>query len=228
MRYYPVCLDITGRPCTVVGGGAVAERKVDGLLRSGASVRVISPRVTKGLASLAKDKRVTLVRRGYRGGDLGGSVLVVCASGSEAVNAAAGREARGLNIPVNVVDDPEKCSFIIPSVVDRGGLVISISTSGKSPLLAKSLRIRLEEEIGPEYGPFVDLLGAVRTRLLKKGIDSAKKEKLLAAIIASPVRGWLAGGERSKVNGFLKGLLGAGYTLGGLGIRLAPKDAAGG
>jgi len=226
MRYYPVYLDISGRPCTVVGGGAVAERKVGGLLRAGASVTVVSPRVTKGISELAKAGRVVHVRRGYKAGDLAGATLVVCAAGSKKVNRAAQEEAAGLKIQVNVVDDPERCSFIIPSVVDRESLVVAISTSGKSPLLAKTMRKELEAQIGPEYALFVELLGAVRTKLLKNSVDSAKKEKLLAAIIGSPVKGWLAEGERGKVNGFLKGLLGNGFTLGGLGIKLQSRGAA--
>ena len=227
MRYYPVCLDIKGRPCTVVGGGAVAERKVEGLVKAGAVVTVISPRATKRILSLARAGSVTHVRRGYRTGDLAGSALVVCASGSRAVNLAAHKEAAGVNIPVNVVDDPGRCSFIIPSVVDRGSLLVAISTSGKCPLLAKTLRKGLEKTLGPEYAPFVELLGAVRNKLLKNGANSVKKEEALAAIIASPIRGWLGSGRRKEVNAFLRDILGAGYSLGALGIRLKRKDAAG-
>jgi precorrin-2 dehydrogenase/sirohydrochlorin ferrochelatase len=217
MRYYPVYLDIKGRPCVVVGGGAVAERKVEGLIKAGAAVTVISPKITKKISRLVKKEGVEHLRRGYRAGDLGGYALVVCASSSKAINSAAYGEAAGRNIPVNVVDDPKRCFFIIPSVVDRGGLVVAISTSGKVPLLARTFRVELEK---------VELLGAVRNKLLKNGVNSVKKEKILGAIINSPVRGWLKSGSRKEVNGFLKGLLGDKYTLGGLGIRSKGKDAA--
>lgn len=226
MRYYPVHLDIKGSPCAVVGGGQVAERKVEGLLKAGAAVTVISPRVTKGISRLAKDGVVTHVKRAYKPGDLTSNTLVVCASSSIAVNRAARNEAASLNIPVNVVDDPGSCSFIIPSVVERGSLVIAISTSGKSPLLAKMMRKEMEKTIGPEYEPFVELLGAVRNKLLKNGVNSVKKERALAAIIDSPVRRWFKTCERGEINVFLKDLLGDGYTLGRLGIRLPGKDAS--
>ncbi len=227
MRYYPVFLDIAEKPCVVIGGGSVAERKVTGLLSAGAAVTVISPRVAGGIKALEKKGALKLVKRGYKKGDLKGALLVVCASSSKTVNRAAYRHALDASLLVNVVDDPGRCTFIVPSVVDRGSLLVAISTSGKGPALSKKLRKDIEEEIGPEYAAFAELLGRVRNKLLKNGINSVKKERVIKAIVDSPLPVWFAAESTGKINGFLKDLLGDGYTLEKLGVRVKKKDAAG-
>lgn len=238
MRYYPVFLDLKGRPCTVVGGGRVAERKVEALLRAGASVTVISPGFTKkikkfadggkdadgGVKTLADGGRVDLLGRRYKRGDLAGAFLAVSATGSKDVNRAVYEEALMLNILVNVVDDPGNCNFIVPSVVDRGGLIIAISTSGKSPYLAKTIREDLETLIGTEYETFVEILGAVRKKLLKSAINHDKKERVIKALVKSPMPRWIKGEKVMEINGFLRGLLGEGYILSKLGVKI--KTAA--
>lgn len=213
MRYYPVFLDIKDRPVFIIGGGAVAERKALSLLSAGASVTVISPRATKGLKELAAKKSIRLVNKAYKEGMLEGAFLVMCAAGSNAVNAAAREEARARGSLVNVADDPEKCGFIVPSIVDRGSLIVAISTSGKSPALAKHLRKSLEKTIGSEYAPFVELLGEIRKKVLKSGMNNVKKERVFKELVASPIPGWLKLGAVSEINGFLKELLGKGFLL---------------
>jgi len=220
MRYYPVFLDIMGKNAVVIGGGAVAERKANGLLAAGALVTVISPRMTKGLEGLAAKKRIRLVRKAYKKGALEGANLVVCAASSKAANRAAAQEARERGLPLNVVDAPKECSFIVPSVVDRGSLVIAISTSGKSPALARKLREELEQEIGKEYSVFVDLLGAVRQKLLKSKMNNVKKERVFKELLRLPIPGWIRDGEEKEIDGILRRLLGTGYTLKALGISL--------
>ncbi len=118
MRYYPVFLDIAKRPCVVVGGGKVAERKVAGLLSAGAAVTVISPRVTRAIEALKRRGEIKLFKRAYKEGDLKGAVLVVCAASGKGVNRAAHADAVIEGVPVNVVDDPARGTFIVPSVVD--------------------------------------------------------------------------------------------------------------
>ncbi|MFQ5737086.1 MAG: bifunctional precorrin-2 dehydrogenase/sirohydrochlorin ferrochelatase [Thermodesulfobacteriota bacterium] len=222
MRYYPVFLDLRGRPAVVIGGGAVAERKVGGLLAAGASVTVISPRASKGIEALAAGKRIRLVGRAYREGMLEGAFIAVCATGSKAANEAARREADKRGVLLNVVDDRERCDFIVPSVVDRGSLVIAISTSGCSPLFARKMREGVEQAVGEEYAVFVEILGAVRKKLLKRNTNNVKKKRVFKELVNSPIPGWLAAGVVKEVNGFLKDLLGDGYTLSGLGIRSKP------
>lgn len=220
MRYYPIFADIVNRPCVVIGGGGVAERKAESLLSAGASVTVISPRVTKRLKTLGDEGVINIIKRKYRAGDLKGFILAVSASDSKAVNSAVYGEAVERSILINVVDDPERCSFIVPSVVDRGALVIAISTSGKSPSLAKALRLELEEAIGSEYETFLEILGAVRNKLLKTGANRVKKERVIKSLVTSRIPGWLRENSTEEINGLLTGLLGPGYSLSRLGIRL--------
>ena len=222
MRYYPVFLDIKGRSAVVIGGGAVAERKVAGLLAAGAAVTVISPKAVRGLELLAQKKRITLVKKAYREGALEaeGAFLVVCAAGSKAANLAAAKEARARGLLLNVVDAPEECGFIVPSVIDRGSLVVAVSTSGKSPALAKRLREGLEEAIGEEYGTFADLLGAVRKKLLKIKMNNVKKERVFKELVHSPIPAWIRDEDEKEINGFLRRLLGTGFTLRALGVVL--------
>jgi precorrin-2 dehydrogenase/sirohydrochlorin ferrochelatase len=220
MRYYPVFLDINERRCVVVGGGKVAERKVFSLIEAGACVTVISPKVTKGIAALAHINGFRHVSRCFERGDLAGSALVISASSSKKVNGLVSAEADALGVPVNVVDDPASCSFIVPSVVDRDPLLIAISTSGFSPIVAKKLREALEMAIGPEYAVFVRLVGAIRNKLLKDGVKSARKVALLSSVIDSPLPEWIATGSEKEANACLRDLLGPGFTMTKLGVRL--------
>lgn len=159
MGYYPIMIDLTRRQCVVVGGGAVGARKARALAEAGANVVVIAPDCD---ASLESAERVTLLRRDYRPGDLAGAALAFAASDDRSVNAAVASEARALGIPVNVADDPELCSFIVPSVVRRGDLVIAVSTSGRSPALCKIIRKQIEAEYGPEYAGLLTLMSELR------------------------------------------------------------------
>ena len=163
--YYPAFIRIEGKMAVVVGGGEVALRKVEGLLAAGAKVRVIAPDLQPDLDALAQQGTVLLIRRGYRPGDLEGAVLAVAATSDPETNRRVALEARERNLFLNVVDEPELCSFIVPSVIRREGLTVAISTSGLAPAVAKHLRQKLEEILVPEYGGFLRLLGTLRPRV---------------------------------------------------------------
>lgn len=181
--YYPVFVELRGKKCVVVGGGGVAERKVRTLLDHGARVVVISPKLTKGLSSLKKRGLIEHRGRTFRRGDTKGSVLVFAATNSRKVNETVAEDVgRRLGL-VNVVDTPELCSFIVPSIVKRGALSIAISTSGKSPALSKAIRKHLEAEFSEESGDLVSSLGRLREDLRKKilGAPGKRKKKLTAA-----------------------------------------------
>ncbi len=165
MGYYPVALDVTGRPVLVVGGGAVAERKVEGLVAAGARVTVVAPRVTLRLAALAAEERLRHVPREYRDGDVVGHDLVFVAVGDEAVGRAVGDEARARGAWVNVADDPARCDFILPSVLRRGDLLVAVTTGGTSPALARAVRERLEGVVTEEYAGLAALVADVRREL---------------------------------------------------------------
>lgn len=220
VRYYPVFLDIQKRPCLVVGGGPVAERKVLSLLSAGARVTVISPRATKGIIELAKKGLITLQKREFAPGLLKGFFLVIAATGSREVNEALWREAEEEGVIINVVDDPAHCSFIMPSVVDRGSLLIAISTSGKSPYLSRTLREELEAVIGTEYETFVEILGAARKKLLKTSLSRDKKESIIKDLVKSPLPGLIRAGDIRGINAILMAKLGRGFSLSRLGIKI--------
>jgi precorrin-2 dehydrogenase / sirohydrochlorin ferrochelatase len=163
---YPVNLVVDGRPCLVVGGGRVAARKVAGLRESGARVHVLAPSVD---AALKDNPGVTWEERAYRTGDAAGYRLVIAATDDRAVNGDVAADAERQGVWVNSADDPERCSFTLPSVVRRGALMVSVSTSGRSPAVARWLRERLDEEIGPEYAVLLDLVASERDAMKAVG-----------------------------------------------------------
>jgi precorrin-2 dehydrogenase/sirohydrochlorin ferrochelatase len=207
MGYYPVFLEMKDRPCVVVGGGAVAERKVEGLLAVGARVTVVSPELTPALAALKAKGRLHHVDRPYREGDLDGHDLAVVATDDGAVNADVAREGRRLGVWVNAVDDPENCDFILPSVIRRGDVTIAASTGGASPALARHLREELEAFLSEEYGPLAELLREVRQELRLRGI-TADPETWQRAI-DRPLRALIAQRRMDQARAHLLASLGA-------------------
>jgi len=169
MKTYPVSLiGLAQRHVVVVGGGAVAARKVTALLEAGARVTVISPDLSPGLVALVETGQIAAFRRPYRDGDLEMAFLVIAATDDVETNQAVWREADRRGCLINVVDDPSHSNFIVPAVVRRGEVTVAISTGGDSPALARRLRERLEAEIGPEYGELAALLGELRPDLLAR------------------------------------------------------------
>ncbi len=162
--YYPVMLNLSGRRTVVVGGGEVACRKVIDLLEAGAIVTVISPEVHAGIEEIAREGegRLSIVRRKYEPGDLNGASLVFSATDDSAVNRDVFREAEQLNLFINAVDDPENCSFIVPSSIRRGDLIVAVSTSGASPSLAAKIRKDIEKGIPSDIEPLLVGLRKIR------------------------------------------------------------------
>ncbi len=218
MKYYPVFVRLTGAPCLVIGGGRVAERKVRGLLRAGARVTVVSPEATPGLARLAERGKLTWKRRRYRRGDARDCALVYAATSNPEVQAAVAEEARDAGAWVNAVDRPELCSFLAPAVVARGDLVIAVSTSGGSPLLARRVRQQLERSIGPEYGRAVKLLGAVRRRLAAVGFRGEQRRRVLAKLLDSPLLACVRAGNWERADRILARIAGPACRLSEIGF----------
>jgi precorrin-2 dehydrogenase/sirohydrochlorin ferrochelatase len=163
--YYPVFLNLQGRKCLVAGGGQVALRKASALLEHGAEVTVISPRLCAGMRKLDVDGKIKVINRAYRPGDMKGACIAIVATSNRGVNLGAAGEAKKRGVPVNVVDDPELSDFIVPSIMRRGSLAIAVSTSGKSPALARKIRGRLEGEFGKEYAQLVLIIEEVRRQV---------------------------------------------------------------
>jgi precorrin-2 dehydrogenase/sirohydrochlorin ferrochelatase len=182
-EYYPLFLKLDAKRCLVVGGGAVAERKVQGLIQAGAAVVVVSPTLTATLCRWSGEGAITYVPRAFREEDVEGCALVIGATEYAEVNAQVATAARRRGILVNIVDTPELCDFIAPAVLRRGDVRIAVSTGGRSPTLAKRLRQGLEVLIGPEYGELAGLLGRLRTALRRQETTPAGRKALFERLI---------------------------------------------
>jgi precorrin-2 dehydrogenase/sirohydrochlorin ferrochelatase len=185
--YYPLFLSLTDKLCVVVGGGKVAERKVQGLLKADARPKVISPDVTKGIRQLCQRGKVEVLEREYREGDLEGAALAFAATGLEEINERVRTESIRRAIPLNVVDSPNQCDFIVPSVVRNGPVSIAISTSGLLPMLAKKLKKELEGALGADYGTYARRVGAFRKFLIEHVPDVRKRREILKRITDADV-----------------------------------------
>ncbi|MGH7309789.1 MAG: precorrin-2 dehydrogenase/sirohydrochlorin ferrochelatase family protein [Candidatus Rokuibacteriota bacterium] len=167
--YYPIMLDLRGRPVLVVGGGQVAQRKVEGLLAASACVTIVSPTLTADLAALAAQGRVRHEGRCYRPGDLIGFSLAFVAAGDSGLTGLVADEGREHGVWVNAADDPAHCDFVLPAVLRRGPLSVSVATDGASPALAGAVRDALADVVGEAYGPLAELVGEVRRELRAEG-----------------------------------------------------------
>jgi len=199
LRSYPVNLvGLADRRCIVVGGGEVAQRKVESLLEAGAErVVVISPRLTQKLRALLQANRIEHHPRGYRRGDLEGAFVVVAATHDPDVNRDVWQEAQERRLLINVVDDPQRCNFFVPSVVRRGDLTISICTGGQDPALSTRLRQELEPRFGREYAAFLEIAGALRERVGRE-LSGRARSRFWHALTDSEILALLKEGKRQE------------------------------
>jgi precorrin-2 dehydrogenase/sirohydrochlorin ferrochelatase len=167
--YYPIALDLHGKGCLVVGGGVIADGKLDALLAAGARVTVVSPVVLPRIAAFAAENRITLHRRPYRSSDIEGAFLVIAATDDRAANAEVAKDARAAGVLVNAVDDIPNCDFFAVALVRRGDLQLAISTNGRSPAFARWMREQLDATLPHEYGDLLAVLGEVRDTLKARG-----------------------------------------------------------
>ncbi|HEY1372115.1 MAG TPA: bifunctional precorrin-2 dehydrogenase/sirohydrochlorin ferrochelatase [Candidatus Binatia bacterium] len=170
MAYYPIFMNLSGQRCLVIGGGAVAERKVEGLLEAAASVTLVSPMLTETLERWVKEKKIRHYMREYRKGDLAGYRLAFVATDNPPINRAVYEEAQEAGVLLNSADDPAHCDFILPSVLRRGELQVAVATGGASPALSRAIREELEEYFSEDYELLSDVVADVRRELKEKGI----------------------------------------------------------
>lgn len=187
MTYYPLFLNLKGRPVVVIGGGAVAERKIASLLKAGASIAVISPLLTPRLARWEAEERIIVHRRPYRRGDLGRAVLVFATTDHPAVNEAVAREGRQKRIPFNLADRADSDGFIVPAVFSKGGMTIAVSSGGKSPVLTKQIRDYLEERLTSKERRWIEILSQIKRALIRKELPSKRRRKILNRLAESDV-----------------------------------------
>jgi precorrin-2 dehydrogenase/sirohydrochlorin ferrochelatase len=179
MSLFPMFVKLEGRRVLVVGAGSVGEAKIESLLATEASVRVISPKATPRVREWAREGRIEWVAREYRTADFAGIFLVIAATGSPALHDEIYAEAKSRGVLCNAVDEPERCDFYFPAVVRRGELQIAISTGGLSPALAHRLRKELEQQFGPEWEEWVAQLGRTREELQGIPMPPEQRKRLL-------------------------------------------------
>ncbi len=196
---YPVNLEIGGKLCVVVGGGAVAERKVEGLLAAAATVRVVSPQLTEALRRLAAKGRITWLHKEFAPADVDGAWLVFAATDSPAAQTTVLTAARQRGCLVNVADAPADCDFHVPAVLRRGDLLLTVATSGASPALAALIKARLEQQIGEEYAVLARLLAGLRVQLQAQPLSAAERKILFQKMLDSDIVEWIRDGRRDLV-----------------------------
>lgn len=199
MTHYPIYLNITDRSCLVVGGGKVAQRKIETLMEYGARITVVSPEVESAISQWAREEKLNWVKGSFDPALLQGVLLVFIATNQAETNREIADICRSEGVLVNAVDDPPNCDFFIPSLLRRDSLSVAISTEGKSPMFAAWLRRELEELIPPEYGEFVEIMGKLRDRVKDEEQDINKRRKIFEALIKSDILELLLEGNRDEV-----------------------------
>ncbi len=194
-NYYPLMLDVRGRQAIVIGGDRVAAEKAAALAASGAFVSVLSQEFCAELLAQAEQERVTLRRKDYEPGDLAGAFVVIAATNDLQLIQAVWAETQERGQPVNIVDVPEYCSFILPSVLRRGQLTIAVSTEGTNPGLAKRIRQSLEELFPPTYGTYIQLAALARAYLRENGVSYDRRDDFFRDFFTSDVLPQLAKGN---------------------------------
>lgn len=213
MADYPINLRMANKKCIVVGGGTVACRKVKSLLAAGAEVAVLSPELTVELKEMQQRNQFNYIARPYRKGDLRGFFLVICATDDSAVNEAVAEEAEAAGILANVVDVPELGNFSVPAQVKRGDLLLTVSTGGKSPVLAKRLRQELAKLYGEEYGEYLNLLDKVRRELKQKLATPKEREFFWRETINEDILAMLRQGRIEEAEAMIR------HAVSSIGIK---------
>jgi precorrin-2 dehydrogenase/sirohydrochlorin ferrochelatase len=212
-RFFPIYLDIKGKKCVVIGGGQVAERKCISLQKYGVKVTLVAPAVTEKIRELGENGSIDITIGRYDPSLLDGAVLVVGATDDTDVNRAIYETASAKNIPVNIVDNPELCTFIVPSVVERGDLCIAVSTGGKSPAVAREIRKKLDKDFGAEWGEYLDIMGRARQSVLSLVDGQKNRKEIFNRLAESRIRILLAEGKRDEAWKLAEKI--TGITIGG-------------
>ncbi|MBI4436192.1 MAG: bifunctional precorrin-2 dehydrogenase/sirohydrochlorin ferrochelatase [Candidatus Omnitrophica bacterium] len=205
--YYPVNLDVREKRCLVVGGGEVAYRKVKGLLRAGALLTVVAPQLGEKLKRLGKAGRIRVLQVRFKERHLKNHFLIIVATDDPTTNSFIGKLCQKKNLLVNVVDQPEDCTFTVPSLFKRGPLTIAISTNGSSPALSKKIRKDLEKKYGKEFGEFLDLMAEMRKEVIRRIPSSRNRKRRFEKVISSNVLTLLQKGKRPEAKKRIREIL---------------------
>ena len=215
MSYYPIYLELEGKVVLVVGGGSVARRKVETLLAYGAVVHIVSKALTPELKKMVETDRILQIGDVFVEKHLDHAFLAIAATDDTELNHVISRKARKRGILVNAVDQPLDCDFIVPSIIRKGDLSIAISTSGKSPALAKKIRKQMDLLFGKEYERFLILMGRLRPEILSLGLKQEENSRIFHEIVHSDILRALADEKWGEVEDILNRIL---------PNNVAPKD----
>ncbi len=204
MDFLPIFQDVRGQPCLVVGGGATAARKVVSLLRAGAAIRIVAPEILDELAQKADAGQIRHMARRFEPNDIAGNRLVIAATDDREVNRRIAEQANALEIPVNVVDDPDACTFLLPSIVDRSPVVIAISTGKASPVLARLLRTRLESIIPAGYGRLGELCAQYRDRVKARFVEQRDRRRFWDRVLEGAVAERIFAGQFAEAQAVIE------------------------
>ncbi len=204
MDFLPIFANVKGKACLVVGGGDVAKRKAAVLLDAGAKVRVVAPQID---SALAREQGVECITARFEPAHLDGVTLVIAATNDRSVNQLVSEQARARNIPVNVVDDPELCSFIMPAILDRSPLMVAFSSGGASPVLTRMMRGRLETVIPQNYSRLAAFAERFRELVKKHVTNPAKRRIFWENVLEGVVAERVLTGDESGAEGMLQQML---------------------
>ncbi len=207
MQYLPLFFDLRGRPVLVVGGGAIAARKLALLLEAGAAVTVVAPWLGEALAAAPLAGRFAWREARFDSAMIGGQRLVIAATGDRAVNAAVAAACEAAGLPVNVVDDPELSNTIVPAIIDRSPLMIAVSSGGSAPMLARAVRERLETLVDESFGALARLLAGARQRIVARIPDAATRRRFYGEALGGDVARLVRAGRDAEAGAALEAAL---------------------
>ena len=196
--YYPIYIDIEDRDVVIIGGGNVCARKAETMMKYGARVTIVSPEFTDEIEEWAREGRLTLKRKHYEDADLEGANIVIASTDDQQVNEQIAADCRRRRIPVNVVDVTPLCEFIVPAIIEKGSIQIAVSTGGKSPALARTLKEDLQRLVGPEYTEVNDVLGTLREGAKAVLPTDVDRKRFFDGIIAKGILDLLREGRRKE------------------------------
>lgn len=207
MEFFPVFLDIKDQDCLVIGGGDVAVRKVFLLLRSGAKVTVVAPRLADALKQQADKGEISHIVKEFDSEDIQSQRIIIAATNKPEVNKRVSEAAKKKNIPVNVVDTPEHCTFVVPSIIDRDPVIVAVSSGGSSPVLARLLRARLESVIPAAYGRLAQLATRFRDRVKKTFDRSSSRRNFWEKVLQGPIADMIFAGQDKQADRLMENAL---------------------
>lgn len=201
---YPIFLNLENKPCLIVGGGKVAERKAESLLEYRARIVLVSPKAEESIQNWADQGLLSWIPREFEKQDLEDIFMVFIATDTAEINQQIAALCRERSIMVNAVDDPPNCDFYVPSVLRRNSLALAISTEGKSPLYAARLKRELANIISEEHGQYVEILGDLREKVKDSGLDIDQRKKIFSRLVDSDLLELVKAGLNDKVEERIK------------------------